>query len=257
METHACLEASLFCFWGVVAIEINGGNRFIRFALRQTKVRTNEIGHLFGAKRHRHPSHSQIDRNDSPYPFYNAFLAQCREGSLSLLICNYTHGFPTLTLGHFCCECNYQTSCASLACRLRLKRDAIVGWHGDGDLTILHLQDATRLQLMRLHGPNGDCHHCKAQRSRCSRVLLLGPQHKNEFQREPSASALAIYIFNKPKYFIMLLRAHESARHTKRRLTWCFARDVPLCAEDRDFPGINFMQNWKSGWVATTKIQRI
>ena len=89
---------------------------------------------------------------------------------------------------------------------------------------------------MRLDWPNGDCHHCKAERSRRSRVLPLGSQRKIEFQREPSAITLAICNSNVPRYFAMLLRARESARHTGRRLTWCFARDVPLCVGDREFP---------------------
>ena len=46
--------------------------------------------------------------------------------------------------------------------------------------------------------------------------------------------APAIYCFNVPRYWTILLRAREYAKKKEYQLSWCVARDVPLCRHDRD-----------------------
>ena len=89
---------------------------------------------------------------------------------------------------------------------------------------------------MSLTGNQGDCDHCKKERAARARVLPLGTTHRKEFSEQPFAAAPAIYNFNVPRYFTLLLRSRVFAQEAKQQLTWCLARDVPLFADDRDLP---------------------
>ena len=60
-------------------------------------------------------------------------------------------------------------------------------------------------------------------------ITMLGLIHKVMFSRAP-----ALYSFNVPKYFAILLRAREFAKQQNVQLTWCYARDIPLHPGDRD-----------------------
>ena len=48
--------------------------------------------------------------------------------------------------------------------------------------------------------------------------------------------APALYAFNVPRYFTLLLRARQWAQANDVTLSWCYARDIPLHREDRDLP---------------------
>ena len=52
----------------------------------------------------------------------------------------------------------------------------------------------------------------------------------------PCDTGPAIYNFNLPRYFVILLRAREFAKKHGLQITWSFARDIPLFREDRDLP---------------------
>ena len=214
MEANACLESSMCCFLDWWQLKPVAGTALFKSPFGRPGGVQTSLGIFWGQGVNAiYCTHGLTEMIRCKNPWYNAFLTQCRDGSLSAQMCNYIHGFPTLTLLFLCCRDISETSCASPACRLHLRRDAIVGWYREGR-KIFHFQGATGLQLMRLVGSNGDCHNCKGERSRRSRALPLGSQFKSEFQREPFSSAPAIYNFNVPMYFAMLLRALEFARHT-------------------------------------------
>ena len=48
------------------------------------------------------------------------------------------------------------------------------------------------------------------------------------------SKAPALYSFNVPKYFAILLRAREFAKQQRVQLTWCYARDTPMHPGDRE-----------------------
>ena len=97
---------------------------------------------------------------------------------------------------------------------------------------------------------NGECEDCKkTRRSRC-RVLkersALCPADTNlpilatltdttsPEQQALFSKAPALYSFNVPKYFAILLRAREFAKQHSVQLSWCYAQDIPLHPGDRD-----------------------
>ena len=65
------------------------------------------------------------------------------------------------------------------------------------------------------------------------------PRHNSrvrspELQEHPFTEAPALYSFNVPKYLNILLRAQEFAKEHNKKLSWCYAKDVPLHAGDRE-----------------------
>ena len=89
---------------------------------------------------------------------------------------------------------------------------------------------------MKLVGVEGDCDECRRERAARARVLPLGTTNRKEFNEQPFAAAPAIYNFNVPRYYTVLIRAREFAINTKQQMTWCLARDIPLCPKDRELP---------------------
>ena len=55
------------------------------------------------------------------------------------------------------------------------------------------------------------------------------PEEKIAFSKAP-----ALYSFNVPKYFAILLRAREFAKTRNIQLTCCYARDIPMHPSDRE-----------------------
>ena len=55
------------------------------------------------------------------------------------------------------------------------------------------------------------------------------PEEKVALSKAP-----ALYSFNVPKYFAILLRAREFAKQQNIQLTWCYARDTPMHPDDRE-----------------------
>ena len=96
---------------------------------------------------------------------------------------------------------------------------------------------------MTAHIRKTECDACSAARKDRCRVLsqrkgsrLLesvshtsSPDEKVAFSKAP-----ALYSFNVPKYFAILLRAREFAKAQNIQLTWCYARDTPMHPGDRE-----------------------
>ena len=189
-------------------------------------------------------------------PWYNKFLVGCRNGSLPLSLYHYMHGFPTFTPGSFKCDDTEETGCSSADCRKHLKRDPLLGWYREG-WKDKSLQGHSGSQLMALTGDGGDCLECRRERQHRARVLPLGTEHRAEFSQQPFSSSPAIYNFNIPRYFTLLLRAREFAKDAGGLLSWCLARDVPLFADDRELPQAQLDENAENGCNGTTRTPSI
>ena len=153
--------------------------------------------------------------------WYNAFLGECRRGSLPLEQYCYLHGLPTLT-----------SPCARCSCNADVVQDSLLGayrksWkeaflHG-------HLEMEAIIQSSEMC-----CAYCQAERSRRHRVLTDLSALPASLRKEPFSAAPALYTFNVPRYFSTNLRAREFAKQGDVQLTWCYARDVPLHPGDRE-----------------------
>ena len=79
-----------------------------------------------------------------------------------------------------------------------------------------------------------NCQACKSERARRHRVLTRLDEIPDELHKPPFSTAPALYSFNVPRYFSTLLRAREFAKQQNLELYWCYARDVPLHAGDKE-----------------------
>ena len=173
--------------------------------------------------------------------WYNHFLNKCRNGALDENVYNFLHGFPTAAPASFS-----EQSLSSTA--------QAIAEHGECSCpgrTELALHDVESspcfygpwLQRFLLDGMSGkelmaeECDACHSTRLQRSRVLsnnfvasdpLL---HKTPFDTAP-----ALYAYNVPRFYALMLRSRQYARSNNLRLHWCIARDVPLHREDRDLP---------------------
>ena len=68
-------------------------------------------------------------------------------------------------------------------------------------------------------------------------------------QEHPFTEAPALYSFNVPKYLNILLRAQEFAKEHNKRLSWCYAVDVPLHAGDRELAEDALLRKLQ-GWLS-------
>ena len=75
---------------------------------------------------------------------------------------------------------------------------------------------------------------CKVERRRRHRVLTRLDKIPEELHKAPFSTAPALYSFNVPRCFSTRLRAREFAKQHDLELYWCYARDVPLHAGDRE-----------------------
>jgi hypothetical protein len=90
---------------------------------------------------------------------------------------------------------------------------------------------ATGTELMR-----EQCSGCQQRRAKRRRVMTADDYDRPELKQPPFDTAPALYAYNVPRYYTVLLRAREYARAHGLQLSWCVARDVPLTREDRDLP---------------------
>ena len=104
---------------------------------------------------------------------------------------------------------------------------------------------------------NFECASCKKARSQRKRVLSLDgaagsvTDHERvpaEARRPPYTDAPALYSFNVPRYFNIMLRAREFARQWSSELLWCHAVDIPLHPGDRELPQ-DAMQKKMASWL--------
>ena len=162
-------------------------------------------------------------------PWYKDFLDLCRKGELSEEMYNLFHGLPTLTAAGEKCDCNKDV----------VKHDPVLGQYKNSWKDVFLNGCAN----MAEHIQNSECHACRCARSDRCRVLRRSPRtpllhsvtHTTSAEEKAVLSkAPALYSFNVPKYFAILLRAREFAKQQRVQLTWCYARDTPMHPGDRE-----------------------
>ena len=170
--------------------------------------------------------------------WYNAFLEQCRYGRLCLEMYHTFHGHPTMLPGSNAAipsaddaELRPSLQCRTQGCAEGLVFIPRLGFTKRAWIEAFLSQGHTGRQLN-----STECETCACERKRRARVISYEAPPTDELQREPFASAPAIYSYNVPKYFSILLRAREWAKANNQQLSWCTARDVPLLREDRELP---------------------
>lgn len=94
-----------------------------------------------------------------------------------------------------------------------------------------------------------ECAACKERRRQRHRALTNPNEIPMELHEPPYTEASAIYSFNVPRYYSMLLRAREYAKQNRQQLSWCYARDVPLHPGDRDLSAEKLMAKLAS-WLS-------
>ena len=163
-------------------------------------------------------------------PWYKNFLHECRNGTLNEDMYCFITGWPTLVPSEQECR----------QCWGDIIQDPVLGRYQETWADVF-LQGAD----MSTHIDSFECAACKKSRSQRKRVLSLdagahavSDQERlaAEARRPPYTDAPALYSFNVPRYFNILLRAREFARHWRSELFWCHAVDIPLHPGDCDLP---------------------
>ena len=70
-----------------------------------------------------------------------------------------------------------------------------------------------------------ECEQCASKRAARVRVLDNAQEPPEAWKRHPFSHAPALFTFNVPRYFAILIRAREFAREANVELTWCYAKD--------------------------------
>ena len=79
-----------------------------------------------------------------------------------------------------------------------------------------------------------ECEQCRKDRKARFRVGQNAARPETEEDRLAYSKAPALFNFNVPRYFTMLLRAREFAKAHHVQIAWTYALDTPLHPEDRD-----------------------
>ena len=151
--------------------------------------------------------------------WYNTFLQQCRNGNLTHDMCCFMHGLPTFTASQGDCNCNADTEHV----------EGLGVMKTDWKRTFLAGEPNMADYIART-----ECSVCAKERYRRRRVSYqdqMVTSDSTEFSHAP-----ALYSFNVPRYFAILLRAQSFALSEQVQLTWCYAKDTPLHPEDRELP---------------------
>jgi hypothetical protein len=153
--------------------------------------------------------------------WYNAFLLQCRYGTMSMDMYYWMHGCPT----SFSSSVEpSEVATVEGSSRVDLRKAYEPTW-----VASFLRQGATGSELMDTES-NLD----KDKRSSRNRVIREELKQNLNVASGDFVEAPAIYCFNVPRYWTILLRAREYAKKKEFQLSWCVARDVPLCRHDRD-----------------------
>ena len=190
--------------------------------------------------------------------WYNSFLQQCRHGCLSADFYCFLHGLPTFTASMQNCSCNDDvTEDAVLGQYKESWKKAFLGGASDMADVIAKSECATcrqeRLRRHRVftHSKNGISNsnllsHSVQNKGADSPSQIVqtdlqshSVQNKGTSKSTPNAKpdftlALALYSFNVPRYFAILLRAREFAKAHEVQLSWCYAQDTPMHPDDRE-----------------------
>ena len=146
--------------------------------------------------------------------WYNEVLQECRRGALSHENYAYLHGLPTLTSPGIACTCNADIVDDKVLGRMRR------AWQqyfveGGGDMAAYQA------------GTAAECVECRTERHQRQRVLADPTQIPDEFRNAPFDDAVAIYGYNRPRFFSTFIRAREFAKKKNVQLSWLNAVDVP------------------------------
>ena len=153
--------------------------------------------------------------------WYNAFLGQCRRGSLTLEDYCYFHGLPTMA-----------SPCARCQCNADVEEDPLLGRCRKSWKAKFMAGSADMSEVIR--SAEAACPECATERARRCRVISNLSAVPEEVRRSPFSGAPALYSFNVPRYFSTNLRAREFAKQENVQMTWCYATDVPLHPGDRE-----------------------
>ena len=79
-----------------------------------------------------------------------------------------------------------------------------------------------------------ECGQCSDARALRRRVMRNGDELRPELTKDPFDTAPALYAYNIPRYYTMLVRAREFAKRRQLHLSWTVAYDIPLHHDDRE-----------------------
>lgn len=171
--------------------------------------------------------------------WYNHFLNECRNGTLSDENYQLFHGTPTAVPMHrltvSTCIPFFKDSSAQAAVvdKCTCDRNGSVqesGYYQPWAAKFLG-KGLTGAELLK-----DECAACAEFRVSNRRVLQEADSYMAGLLRKLFDSAPALYAFNVPRYYTLLMRARQFARANGLRLFWTYARDVPLHRDDRDLP---------------------
>ena len=153
--------------------------------------------------------------------WYNSFLQECRNGSLSMDSFSFFHGLPTFT-----------SPCTTCVCNAKKTKDPVLGVYRQSWKEAF-MNGCPDMKAF-IERSEEQCTSCTAERKRRHRVLSDLNHIPPELHGSLYSSAPALYSFNVPRYFSIQLRAREFAKQQNVQLSWCYARDVPLHPGDRE-----------------------
>ena len=146
--------------------------------------------------------------------WYNAFLVQARDGSLSEEMYNFLMGFPTEHAGSWLPP--HRASKEQLLCQNASCKQLPALWRQMAASQALWPEMQTK-----------ECNICKAERNRRNRLI---DNDDVRVRSEPFLSAPYVHQNNAPKYHAMLLRAVEEAKRGSegpQHILWVRAQDTP------------------------------
>ena len=144
-------------------------------------------------------------------PWFNRVLSQCRNGALGDEDYNFLNGFPTLAPPETC-----------ELCTLDVVHDKTIGRYKAAWMN-RYLSGERNMNQFIHKTEARNCIQCQKERLRRDRVWKPGKFDISQFCDAP-----ALYSFNIPKYFTMLVRAQHFAQSKQQMLTWTYARDKPM-----------------------------
>ena len=150
-------------------------------------------------------------------PWYNEFLLACRFGRLTKDMYAFFHGQATLCAANIQCACNDDVvQIPGVGPCKKSWRDAFMKGCTD----------------MRTLIANTECEQCHKAREARFRVGKNATKPTTQEDRIAYSKAIALFNFNVPRYFTMLLRARLFAKTHRTQIAWTYALDTPQHPSD-------------------------
>ena len=148
--------------------------------------------------------------------WYNSILSQCRAGNMHVEAYRFLNGFPTASPTSLAKDTSRDPSCT---CAGSCDNDGFyIPW----------VQDFLTRGVPGAELVAKECSVCTMQRARRGRVLDMEALPTQELDHAPFDTAPALYAYNVPRYYTLMQRSRKFARINALRLSWCFAKDLPL-----------------------------